>query len=131
MNSLNDFQIVVLLPLLTAGMTALGYDIYSWCKHTFGKKGVEIDENEKIAVCVILGMLFLFVNSLWFIPKVIVGNIAEEVVKIQDENCRNSTRKDGTELTEDQCEYFHDVMNGKYSSYDTEDDYEWLDRDPY
>lgn len=45
----------------------------------------------------------------------------EDYKNTQATFCRNTTREDGSELTEAQCEYFEDVLNGKYS--DLEGDY--------
>ena len=67
----------------------------------------------------ILGLILL---TLTFMGGYIVldkfkNEVIEEYAKTQTIFCLNSTREDGTELTEAQCEYFQDVLNGKYSNY--------------
>ena len=68
---------------------------------------------------------FLLFALLFFGGFVILNSeknkIIEDYKNTQATFCRNSTRKDGEEITEAQCEYFEDVLNGKYS--DLEGDY--------
>ena len=116
MNAMSDFQIVVLLPLLSLGMACIFCQAYNWCREHLGNKE-RLKEDGYIAIFVSAAVLFGIFNMVWFIPQLVTGDVVKWVVDTQDDNCRETTTKDGEQLTDDQCEYFEDVLNGKYNEY--------------
>lgn len=55
-------------------------------------------------------------------PQVIFGGIVRTVVESQQHNCDNTFTEDGNKLTDKQCQYFQDVLNGKYTDYESKID---------
>lgn len=67
---------------------------------------------EIISFILILGMLFggtILLNSA-------KDKMIEDYKKTQRAFCMSSTTKNGTELTEAQCDYFQNVLDGEYSN---------------
>ena len=112
---MTNFQIFILTPLLTIGMCYVAWLIYKWVRETFAKKPMIKDE--WMAFAFFAGFALFFFNFLWFVPRVVVGDVVKDVLKTQDTNCNRTYTKDGDEITERQCWYFEDVLNGKYSEY--------------
>lgn len=117
MNTMSEFQVIVLLPLLSLGMACIFCQAYRWYQEHFSKKE-RLEEGSYIAIFVSATILFGIFNLVWFIPQVVTGDVVKWVVDTQDDNCRETTSKDGEQLTESQCWYFEDVLNGKYNEYE-------------
>ena len=105
---LSDFQFVIELPLLTIGLTWIVWLLYKWLRNSLGKKNAGRDE--KILVLFFGGFACFLVVYLWLIPVLLNNDISRS----QYNNCRDTRTEDGDRLTDDQCRYFQDVLNGKY-----------------
>ena len=107
------FQAIVLTPILSVGMAYMIWLAYKGIRTIASKK--HITRDEKLNVLLWSGIACLFINFLWFVPQVVNGDMVRTITEVQDTNCRRSTTADGEQLTESQCWYFEDVLNGKYN----------------
>lgn len=100
---------IIVSFLLAIGMTFLLWLLYKWLRESLSKKGFK-EENERLVFFFVCGVTCFFVNYLWLVPQVITGDVVKNVVDQQYENC-----KETNDLTNEQCQYFQDVLNGKYN----------------
>lgn len=115
---------VILSFLLTIGITWLLWAILrEWVCSNRGISKKEFKEKaDKTGFFIFFPMVCFLVCVFWLVPQVIVGSIVREVVNSQQYNCDNTYTKDGDELTDKQCQYFQDVLNGKYTDYESKID---------
>lgn len=113
MNSIwsESFVAFVLTTLAGAGIAAIGYGVrYFWITKTGGKRKME--ENEVITIIVLAFTVGIVCSG--FLINQLVSDANDVFSSNQHFNCWNSKTADGKDLTEAQCEYFVDVLNGKY-----------------
>lgn len=111
---LDNFQQFVLTPLIAIGITGVICVIYYLIRDNFGEKKAKKGD---IVLCGFFALIAaLFVGYLWFVPNIVVGDVVREVVDKQSDNCRETYFEDGSELTDEQCEFFQKVLNGNYTN---------------
>lgn len=107
----NSFAAFALAALAAAGLSAIVFGIYYfWVTKTGSKRKLKDSE-----ATVIISVFFFIglVVSMFLVNQ--LTNDSEKSYKLEQySNCSNSTTSDGQELTESQCKYFQDVLNGKY-----------------
>ena len=115
---------VILSFLLTIGITWLLWAILrEWVCNNRGLSKKEIKEKaNKTGFFYFFPIVCFFVCAFWFVPQVIFGGIVRAVVESQQYNCDNTFTEDGNKLIDKQCQYFQDVLNGKYTEYESKID---------
>lgn len=110
---MSNSQLIIEVPLITVGMTWIAWLVYKQIREHFGKKDKGWFK-ERTLFCFFAGVICFLVAYLWLVPQVITGEVVKKTVSTQYENCKN-THTDNGELTSEQCEYFQNVLNGKYN----------------
>lgn len=112
---------IILSISLTISVTWLLWVIIrEWVCNNRGLSKKEFKEKaDKTGFFIFFPIVCFLVCDFWLVPQVIVGSIVREVVNSQQDNCDNTYTKDGDELTDKQCEYFQDVLNGKYTTHES------------
>lgn len=103
-------SIIPISILIAIGMTCLLWLLYKWLRENLSKNGFK-EENEKNLFFFFCGVVCFFISYLWFVPQFVIGDVINSVVTQQNANC---TATDDTSI--DQCRYFQNVLNGKYSN---------------
>ena len=100
----------ILAALAGAGFAAVFYGAYRFWVVKGNKKQVE----EKEAITFIICAFFIGIIACMFLVNQLVEDSKRVYRADQQFNCWHSLTADGKELTESQCDYFQDVLNGKY-----------------
>ena len=113
---------VILTVLAAAGISAIAYGIYRfWVTKTGNRR--QIEEGEAITFIAVS-----FFAGLVIAAMPLMNQVATDAIRAHESdqsfNCRNSLTKDGKEITEEQCQYFENVLNGKYVDEDSLQDIE-------
>lgn len=101
----------VLAALAAAGLSAIIFGVYYfWVTKTGNKR--QLKESEAPVIIAIFFFIGLACSMF------LINQLAEDSKRVyhseQTLNCWNSKTSDGKDLTENQCEYFQDVLDGKY-----------------
>lgn len=107
----NSSVVFLIAALASAGAAAIIFGIYYfWTTKTGARRKLKDSEGiivVSFAFFISFGLIILLVNQLIEDSKT--------VYKVNQQfNCGHSLTADGKEFTESQCDYFQDVLNGKY-----------------
>ena len=107
----NSSVIYLIAALASAGAAAIILGLYYFWVTKTGRKR-KLKESEGIVVVsfaffISFGLIILLMNQLIEDSKTV--HKAD-----QQFNCWHSLTADGKEFTESQCDYFQDILNGKY-----------------
>lgn len=103
--------VFILAVLAAAGIAAIIFGVYHfWITKTGNKRSLE--ESEKITIISI--SFFAGLVGAVFLINQLVNDSKSVFMSNQYFNCSNSKTANGKEITENQCWYFQDLLNGKY-----------------
>lgn len=107
----NSSVAFLIAALASAGVAAIIFGIYYfWTTKTGARRKLKDSEGiivVSFAFFISFGLIILLVNQL-------AEDSRAAYRANQQFNCWHSLTTDGKEFTESQCDYFQDVLNGKY-----------------
>lgn len=105
----------LVIASITISITAILWFFYKNARDNGFGSEKDITESEKTTFFALVGIAIFLLSAFWLVPTFVTGSIVKEVINAQDNNCREAYTEDGENFSSEQCSFFQNVLNGKYT----------------